>query len=424
MKKDKETELAIQYRQLAYVRFAYHYYTICEMAGEGYMENPYTDYHSELESLNRVIPDLLEQNHKEETADRLRSLRRSITEQVEILSAYTDQLQIYEYIFNRLEFRFEEKEPVDPMQLADDLFQYIFADRDSHMIYDKLSLVLSQLPVRMTRARFYDMLRECLSVYAGSSRDALDDFIANLKQLAMVTTVSEKPEFRLIRDFLRQCRETDYKEISHEEFHRLRGRFADIAQEIETCVNGYMQLQELCNVCTVIALTDEWEPEDNRWIAAGRRAGAEVFELFQGGGDIEKAEVSLGQLEGLQERGLERIMALEAALPDKDPRLEECELLLGSSIFVDPSVKPDLTEVDDRYLRERTEQFLDELSLHMKKNQKMVNRAIMATILGSVPNTFTSQQEIYDYIRYTLTAAGTEEQIASKELLTPIMAEE
>lgn len=424
MLKNKELQLALQYRQLAYVRFSFHYYTICEMVEEGYMENPFTDYRRELDALNQAIPDLLEKKENGDVLNQIRDLRQSIMKQMEILTAYTDRLQIYEYIFNRIEFRFEEGEQVDAQKLADEVFQYIFANQDNTMIYDKLSLVLSQLPVRMTKSRFYDMLRECLSIYAGTSRDALDGFVSNLKQIAMLTPIETKPEFQHIHDFVQQCNETDYKTISHDDFHHMQHHFHDIAQGIETCVNGYMQLQELCNVCNVIALTNELNMEDNDYINNARIIGDNIYMLFQGKGTMEDVELSLGQFEGVQERGLEQIMVLEAKLQEKDSVLEECELLMGSSIFVDPSVKPDNRPVDEAYLQETTEQFVEELSVKMKENQKLVNRAIMAGILGNIPNIFTSQQEIYDYIQYTLTSAGQEEQKASKALLTPIMMEE
>lgn len=424
MNENKELQLALQYKQLAYARMALHYYTIYEMWDEGYLDNPFTNYQTEMNQLNYVIPKLLNNEDNTELLETIRSIRQFIMKQMECLTSYTDCLQIYEYLLNRLEFRFEEYEEVEPMKLAEELFQFIFSDQDKSMVYDKLSLVLSQLPIRMTKSRFYDMIRECLSIYSGTSKDALDGFVYNLKQLSMLMSIPEQEEFKPIQQFLLKCKEINDKEISQQEFKQIQDEFIDISSHIETCVNGYMQLQELCNVCNVIALTNPIVEVDTSHIDVSRNICYKIYHLFQGHGTMEEVVELLGQLEGVQEYGIEQVVVLEATIPDKDSVLSECELLMGSSIFVDPFLKHDNTEVNEGYLQQVTEQIIADFKEGMKNNSKMINRAIMATILGNIPNTFTSQQEIYDYLVYSLNNATQEELKATKILLTPLIMEE
>ncbi len=424
MIEDRQMRLAEEYRKLAYARFAYHYFALYESLDEGYMENPYTDYAGELDVLNRSAAALLSGRGGKETLDELKTLRRSNIRQVELLTAYTDSLRIYEYVLNRIEFRFEEADAADARELAQDVFQFIFQDKDNPMIYDRLSLVLSQLPVRMTKARFADLIRASFSVYKGGTRESFDAFAAYLRQIAMLDPLEEKPEFRDISAFFDRCGKTDYRTIGHQEFHQMQDELVEIAHAVEVCADGYMQIQELCNVCVVIALTDGLGCPDSGEISVCRAICREINESFASGRELKEMEELLAKLEGVQERNLERITRLESRIEEKIPALAECERLMGSSIFAEEPDEPDERTVDDAYFLDVSERFIAELSERMRERPKQVNRAVMALILSNIPNVFSSQEEIYEYILYALSSASPEEQKASEALLVPILAED
>ena len=85
-------------------------------------------------------------------------------------AAYTDAFELYEYILNRKEYGFEENvdeelekmfEEFDAEQFSAEVFNFIFADKDKVAVNAKIQQIVGQLPLRMTKARFYDSGKTC-----------------------------------------------------------------------------------------------------------------------------------------------------------------------------------------------------------------------------------------------------------------------
>ena len=112
------------------------------------------------------------------------SIRERLVNVMEILTAHADRLQIFEYMLNRIEFRFRN-EPFDSTYYNDgferDIERYVLSDRDNAVINMKITQMVSQLPMRLSQNRFFNIIENSLSIYKGSERSALDDFVYMIK---------------------------------------------------------------------------------------------------------------------------------------------------------------------------------------------------------------------------------------------------
>ncbi|HBY72917.1 MAG TPA: hypothetical protein DEG06_11815, partial [Lachnospiraceae bacterium] len=80
-------------------------------------------------------------------------LRKEIMKRMNYLSIYLDIFQIYEYVFNRTEYRFKQDEImiVENDDFARKILRYIFDTEDNVVINAKIMETIGQLPVRITK---------------------------------------------------------------------------------------------------------------------------------------------------------------------------------------------------------------------------------------------------------------------------------
>ena len=119
--------------------------------------------------------------------EELDALRSEVIREMEQTTAYTDILQAYEYVLNRLEGRFEPRlmgkarPAVDAEETAWEIMAHIREAGDAASINQRIQNIVGQLPVRLTKAKFFAMVEEGLSLYIGSPRESLDDMIGLLR---------------------------------------------------------------------------------------------------------------------------------------------------------------------------------------------------------------------------------------------------
>ncbi|MGN1154695.1 MAG: hypothetical protein ACI4TK_00810, partial [Agathobacter sp.] len=293
--------------------------------------------------------------------------------------------------------------------------RYIFDTRENDLIFDKLSLVLGQLPVRMTKSSFYERLRNGLSIYKDSTKSALQAFVENIQQIGAVRDIDTTQEFLPLKDYCEHMEQIDFKQMSADQWKVEKKQFEQFVSELEDCANGYVHLQELANLLLVtIQMRDQG--------AVANEKNQTAFRLMASLRNGEDSETYLVALEGELERLGEKMQRLESALSEEEELLRN-GMLLGNSIFVDFETATDDTPVDEVYLAEMIQSCVQAFASVFENGNRFMNKARMACVLSEIPNTFAGQQEVYDYLHYTLSGASVEEQQASVALLRPIMEE-
>ena len=105
--------------------------------------------------------------------------------------------------------------------------------------------------------------------------------------------------------------------------------------------------------------------------------------------------------------------------------LNRISKLLCNSIFID--LKPDELQpeiADSLYIKQIEDELVEEFARNFATQNKLINRARMAMVLGNVPVFFNSQQEISDYLNYALEHCNNNSELKAVMSIIDEMMEE
>lgn len=240
-------------------KFALNYVVIRElMADKDFAEDPYI--YECVMGINKLVGTYLV-GDADQLDDKdlalISEMRNKITEKMKVLTAYTDAFELYEYILNRKEYGFEENvdeelekmfEEFDAEQFSTEVFNFIFADKDKVAVNAKIQQIVGQLPLRMTKARFYDIIGQTLSIYNGCEISSLDDFIETVEETALLQLPEKfETEYSSLHEAYEIIKEGDYAHLDFDGYRNLSTVLDKSAGFINDVVSDYMMLIELVN---------------------------------------------------------------------------------------------------------------------------------------------------------------------------------
>lgn len=438
--------LTAQYNHYATVKMSMNYFTMMEVCRE--QEDPNTDvckYFGILTDLVRQY--ILERNPVDETAKKsIRQLRHNVEFKMHNLTSYTDGYEIYEYILNRVEGRVKNQIlPVEPQGLSEKMFQYVFMENDPVVINSKLQLLLAQLPVRMTKAKFYDVLSNTLNIYEGGETTAIDEFCDMIRTAVLI----KKPdgfetEYPFLKHVYNDLSRADYKQIDEKTFDDLSLRLGEAARLINNEASAYMLLQEVINDVYTILLTVD-KSYDTNLEKMGYKSALEILKVCMDLEDLENLPERMmdafRDLEGVQETVYESVMILESVFEElrtgKQSVIEVLNLterfedlstvgkLLSTSLFVDLNREYGVAgTADHAYVTAKKDELLKDLDKLFAGVSRMVRRSMMSKLLSTMPVFMNTQQEIKDYFEYVLDNCGDDSELSACYKLVSEMIEE
>lgn len=432
----KQMTAAYQY---SYVRLALNYYTFFETIGE---ESHIPDRISD--SANRLNELLHGYFSGQDTLAELLKLREDITHEVEVMTSYADCFQIYEYVLNRLERKFKTMPAVgsDDEAFVKRLLEFVTGTSEAPVMNGRIKQIVGQLPIRLTKQKFFSLVMEGLSVYIGSTRENLKDMLYTLRTESMTKLPKNMEDgHKALFELLEQFRYADYRNMTGEGFDEAMAKLTSASEELTNESGLYVMIQEIINDFCVLLFAGAEAVIDVKEEELYRSIVTDILEKFR------KEDYSFGedaffekftQLEGRQEVCYERYLKVE--LPqekegwNKDPdyvKAVNVDRLLSGSRFAELIVqssdeKPEQTEdaslVDRAYLETEAGVYLKELEEVFSGSSKQVVRAIMAKVLSDLPVYFNSIDEIQAYIRGSMESCLDEaEKETCKELLEELM---
>ena len=416
------------YYDYASIQLAFSYYTVFEMLSED------TDNTVWKQNLGQTVTDCLCLD-KDEAISAVSALRDKITEVMHNITLYTDILSVFEHILNRVEYRFKEVQKPDISYVSTRIQQFIFADKDAVITNDKIKTIVAELPLRMTKQRFYDILSDSLDIYTGSDCSSVDGFLFMIRTIATLQGDLQPVEgIEGLEEFITRCNETDYAAISETEFLELTQMLERYGEGLTDLVNLNMKVQECVNHYYTMLLCKPYVKQSS---AAGEHAQGMISQIKEHFNDVDSQLVLEGcnsyleQLEGKQEDIMERVMGFEALLADvaaavpDDSAVKDllvCEKLVSSSLFIDLHQEEQDKEADSAYINKVKEELIADFVTFFKNHSQIVNRAIMSAVLGAVPVFFQNTEEIVQYIDYALEhCSDVSELCASVEIINRIM---
>ena len=363
-------------------------------------------------------PEVYEQVIKE-----LSGLRDKIIRRMEILTAYTDLFILYEYVMNRLEAVFEggEAEPVDNDAVAREILQWIFSENEPSATNSRIKMMLSCLPVRMTKAKFLELVENAFSVYENADNQAVDTFDYMLRSAAGLYAPKGMAKAYTKLDKVKKLfEEKPLSELTQEEYETRKAALADGTEYILNATECLSAMQAAANAFMTVLLTRQYftlsaERESKRPL--------EILTSILEGGEV-RAEVLFEGIELEMERLSEEVTVLEPLLAYVKESMEKqvAELMLNTvyqRVLVvqrlnSGSAYASLTEEKPvqkvGYLKKVKEAFLADVKEALEVGSRPRNRAVMAEVLKELPVYFNNHTEVMNYVRNSLDSCRDEKE--------------
>ncbi|MDE6025767.1 MAG: hypothetical protein K2G45_09980 [Lachnospiraceae bacterium] len=434
------------YNYYAVVKLSMNYYTIKEMVEE--RSDISCDVIKRLDDVTSLLKKYVvsDADVSDSDIELIKKVRGDVERKMQLLTSYTDGYETYEYILNRIEAGI--KGTVDDVhidELASRVFKYIFTDNDKVVINSKLQLVMSQLPVRMTKNKFYDVVTNTLNIYKGGDKKAAGDFVDMLEKTALIALPSGfDTEYPTLYSVYNNLKETDYKNVDETTYDSLCGKLSDAVTFIENESTFLVLFQEIVNDTFAILLTNNMKSVNKQ--KKGYDSAVNIITSCANDKviDLENKNIadSFISIEGVQEELLESVYVLETMQEEFMSSVNEAgqgaqsnddakiisilDKLLSTSLFV--SLEEDSDEpgiADGDYIASLRERLTGELARLFDDNATIVNRSIMSKLLSAMPIFLNSQQEIKSYLDYVLgNCRDTSELTACNRLLNELIEEE
>ncbi|MFR4439321.1 MAG: hypothetical protein ACLT46_05565 [Hungatella sp.] len=412
----------------SYARFALNYYTLYETMCEetGIPAQARTC----VETLNKLTEQMLEGSFE---LEELKRLREQVIGIMEVLTAYSDCFQIYEYVLNRLERKFHEGMKITDSidEFTEKVGEFLSVSQDSMILNERIQNIIGQLPVRYTKQKFYSMLMDGMSVYTGSEKQTLKDMMYMLRTEAMVLLPEDmKTGYEDLYETLEDLHHADYRNMTAEQYDRCSQKMTYACNKLMDDSGIYMLIQDVINDLYVISLAaphvvmELGEKQTLEKIISGV-----LKEFLSGNTSMVEDEVTdlLYELEGTQEDAMERYLSYpgpeETQKGPEEEALRQVDLLLGGSPFVRLEESDRETgEADRTFLEQSVTAFCEELDQTFAALSKPVVRAVMAKILSSLPVVFRFSDEVAEYVRGSLeSCTDLAERESCMELIEQVM---
>lgn len=428
------------------------YYMFYEVVTEDI--NPYIAMAKEMitslnETVGQAMSDTLDDTQRKQLVDHILAMRTEVIDRMQVLTGYVDCFVVYEYILNRIQYRFDEKEVLpEDTAFAQEVMNFIFGSNDNVTINDNLRVVLGQLPMRMTRSHYFDLIKNCISVYKGSEIESLEGFLYMFRTSAMLYKhPAQEQYFTEFAGVLQELMEADYEHMDCTLYELYAEKVRVSASKLNDLSDLYMQIGQIINGVYTLVVTEPYCVDEEKMTVVDdviRGINALFLEkeidLWQRE-DLLTEEDRLNWLaeklpavEGQQEKLYQSVNVAEAALDELlEGRAEEIEAaglsdafiklhhlsqLNSSSVFAPLESQESAGIVTAEIAEQETEKLLSELKELFQGRSRMFRRAIMAATVEKLPTFFKSAQEIADYMMNALNQCDDEaEKYASKQLI-------
>ena len=382
--------------------------------------------------LGRVNKELVSGLDKQRTEEAL-VLRKASTQIMELLSAYTDRFTIYEYVLNRLEYRFSGatlEAGYSDEDMTQEILQKLSTETDQTVRQSMLVSIIEQLPMRMTRRRFFQVLTEGMDAYKGSDKNAVDGQLFMLRTAAMLEEPKDFAEsFPEFYEVVEAFRKAPLSTLSEAEWNLLHDTLAKGMEELDSQMDRMLLLQELINDLCVLTMTDGCA-----WTEQHKTCSGIISFTLTPGTDEAALNAMMGALEGIHEQYstnfqekstlVDELMQSskkqlsEQGMLETFTRLDVLSKLLSSSRFADIDEKEESETVKASYIEEKTAELITELEAFLKSSSKPLARAVMAKLVTMVPLFIRDYNQLEEYIQNSLSACSdVAEKLACIEII-------
>lgn len=437
--------LSALYKRFAGLRLAMNYYTFSEMYSEMNRETVKL-FDAKISLLQKLVNGIMYENNMEVTEEDIVGLRKDLISMMEILTAYVDRLQICEYILNRTEYKFKPSGYDNEYynnEFENDICRYVLSDRDNTVINMKITQIVGQIPMRLSKNKFYDMIKDAFSLYRGSEKQTTDDFAYMIRTAGGMYTPdgfeTALPELNSVYNALINMETENITESTYEENRTLFDKASALVDEYS---NFCMMMTDIVNDVYTLYLNNEALTEVNENEKIKSIIG-DAYDIIEGY-DVKTDDIDekFAELEGVQEKLSNMLLNPESAMNEiyevnagiisekgyekKLNKLMITSRLQSGSTFATLEIPDELKEpADEEYINGITDRLITEFSRCFEDMDRIRRRAVMSMVISVLPSFFNNMDEFKKYVHVALSqCTDTAERHACMSLINMIMASE
>ena len=388
------SNLKESYYELAATELVMSNYSLCEAAADEDMEDGYRRVAIEYKAVREEIQGYVntafgtDAESKAKALEKVKSLRDGLKEKVNSLILFGDRKLIDEYVMSRKGNDGEQPEYGNDDDYAREILAAVFESNDNNIINENILSTVYELPIRMTKTRFFDILDDGFKKYIGSPADVLDKFLFLTESAA---GLSEGADFDESFDDDRIANEIDY----------------------------LTSLAELVNYVYVMLLTDTYCDETLKEkvriylpVIEASKVIADRAEGYEK--SMQDAILLLEKTEGKPENLLDKVNSLsgkfenivnseKGAFEEEKKLFDTLDRLMSNSVFAELAAQ-DESAVSEEKVHEEYEKLCAKLKAVFENGDRSRNRAVMASVLKELPVFFNSRTDVMNYVRESLSS--------------------
>ncbi len=437
--------LAAAFTKYATIKLSMNLFTLYEMSEEIDLERR-EEIEGYIDTINTAIREIYIEKSDVSCLEDVIGARDVITHRMKVLTAYTDALEIYEYILNRREplVLNTVDESIDTDQLANNMYEFVFSDNDKMLINTRIQDFIAQLPVRMAKNRFFDIISNSLFIYKGGEKKAAADFADTIRDGALLNMPEDQGKYYpRVYEIYKALKDADYNSLDKQGYEALKDLLDEATGIIQASVTDYLMLTEIINDLLIVLYTDSFADRDE--LGEKYNIASRILKEIVSADDIYAASEGFDklfvELEGAQEDSYEELAFADSYLDDlmgtyyemydsesikeRFDNLSKADILTSSSLFMDINDKEFTVineEADEAYIEELKKKLVDDLTDAFKELSKFEKRSIMAKVLSLMPVFFNTQQEILDYFSYALSSCTDKSELtACRDIVNDLM---
>ena len=415
------------YFSMAVIQASINHYLLYEAwAGEPESEDVRTHRLEDLPAAKSIVDRLnvfMDESYRDnltDTSERKEAVlkfREEIKQTAMAVATYTDEFRLYEYLINRV--KPDEKTEFKSFNndaMARDVLTAIFKSGDNAVINENIKTCVSNLPLRMTKNKFFDIIEGLFNRYIDTDSSSLDREIYMLRSSAGIYE-RRSDMFPELEKRLLSFRDFNFAEMNDNSYNEAMELLKDTVSVL-TDISELLQVcEQVVNLLTVmLAMYSKVTPEFRKDIVGLRVLTDEALDGFKNNCKEPMSPEALGCFEAMEGKfeplveKLSRIQAkvataykgnLELTAPDILEDLDLCERLLSGSVFADLKDE-ESHELTSSEVKEKFNVFRDELSAKLSEDDRYMLRARMSAVLGQLPVFFDSRTEVMNYVRESL----------------------
>lgn len=398
------------------------------------------------DKINALIKStIVEGNVSKESIEEIENIREEVKARVDAATAFLSAFENFNYVLSRkLPNKEYDGKEFDTDDEARKILAYIFEDDDNIAINSKIQRVISELPVRYTKGKFFDIIETSVDRYTGAEKKALKAFAYMVRQAGMIYDLDNMQKlYPELADEFEYFKNFEFDKATKKQLLTESVKLnSTIARCSELTDDGILVMEVVNDLYAVLLNWDSINKDDTELEVEMITFTNESFanedrslEEF----DVKMAEI-FTKLEGKLEAIYEDLMGYEGTLfdvqnrfakaasefgyKDKYDDLYKCSILKQGSLFADLNDLEDTGIAETADLDKLKETLKSEFDRIFNEVDRSVRRGIMAQVIGSIPVYFENRTEVMDYIRSSLVSCNSrEELVGTINAVTEIICE-